>query len=130
MELQDKDLLKAQNKQAKSILANKVQSIPFPENFEASDEAEKAAASAHKNFLDNAKKDKERLKNAMLLDAESLLDYFLFCGLLVAWSDLSKTEADKKKKLSPERLLVGDYNLANNQVIDYFRKASKFKWQV
>ncbi len=128
MEPQDKDLLKAQKKQAKSILANKVQGIPFPENFEASDEAEKAAASAYKNFLDNAKKDKERLRNAMLLDAESLVDYFLWTiGLLVAWSDLSKVEADKKKKLSPERLLTGDYNLANNKAIDYFRKASKFQ---
>lgn len=128
MEPQDKDVLKAHKKQAKSILANKVQGIPFAENFEASDIAEKAASSAYKNFLDNAKKDKERLKNAMLLDAESLVDSFLWSvGLLISWSDLSKTEADKKKKLTPERLLTGDYNLANNKVIDYFRKASKFQ---
>jgi len=46
-------------------------------------------------------------------------------SLLIAWSDLSKSEADKKKKLSPEKLLVGDYNLSQNRVIDFFRKSSK-----
>jgi N utilization substance protein B len=128
MEPQDKDLLKAQKKKAKAILANKVQGVPFPEDFEASEDSEKVSARAYKNFLDNAKKDKVRLKNAMLLDAESLLDYFIWSiGLLVAWSDLSKSEADKKTKLTPERLLTGDYNLANNQVISYFRQASKFQ---
>lgn len=128
MEPQDKDLLKANRKQAKSILANKIQGIPFPEDFQASEEAEKVASVAFKNFMDNAKKDQARLKQAMLLDAESLVDYFLWSlSLVVAWSDLSKTEADKKAKLSPERLLTGDYNLANNKVVAYFRAASKFQ---
>ena len=46
----------------------------------------------------------------MILDAESLADYFLWViTLLVAWSDLSKKEADKKKKITPERLLVGRF---------------------
>lgn len=128
MEPQDKDLLKANRKQAKAILANKVQGIPFPKEFQASEEAEKAAVTAYKNFQDNAKKDQERMKQNMLLDAESLVDYFLWSlGLLVAWSDLSKSEADKKSKMAPERLLTGDYNLPNNKVIDYFRSASKFQ---
>ena len=128
MEPQDKDLLKSNRKQAKAILANKVQGIPFPKEFQASEEAEKAAAAAYKNFQDNAKKDQERMKQNMLLDAESLVDYFLrSLGLLVAWSDLSKSEADKKSKMAPERLLTGDYNLPRNKVIDYFRSASKFQ---
>lgn len=128
MEAQDKDLLKANRKQAKSLLANQIQNIPLPENFTPSIEAEKASKLALKGFLDNSKKDKERLKNAMLLDAESLNDYFLWSiSLLIAWSDLSKMEADKKTKISPERLQTGDYNLSKNRVIDYFRKASKFQ---
>jgi len=128
MEPQDKDALKANRKQAKSLLANKVQSIPLPENFTPTKEAEKAAQAAYGNFLDNAKKDRERLKKAMILDAESLNDYFIWSiGLIVAWSDLSKVEADKKSKLSPERLQSGDYNLSKNQVVEYFRAASKFQ---
>lgn len=128
MEAQDKDLLKANRKQAKSLLANQIQNIPLPENFTPSIEAEKASKLALKGFLNNSKKDKERLKNAMLLDAESLNDYFLWSiSLLIAWSDLSKMEADKKTKISPERLQTGDYNLSKNRVIDYFRKASKFQ---
>jgi N utilization substance protein B len=128
MEPQDKDFLKAQKKQSKSLLANKVHGINLPENFEPTKEAEKAAKEAYKLFLDNSKKDRERLKKSMLLDAESLNDYFLWCiGLLIAWSDMSKVEADKKAKLSPERLQTGDYNLSKNRVIDYFRQASKFQ---
>ena len=128
MEPQDKEQLKADRKHAKSLFANRVQSIPLPENFEPTAEAERAAQLGYKDFLENSKKDKERLRKAMLLDAESLNDYFLWSiGLLVAWSDLSKIEADKKSKISPEKLQTGDYNLSKNQVIDYFRKASKFQ---
>ena len=62
----------------------------------------------------------------MIIDAESLVDYFLWIiSLLVTWSDHSKVEADKKQKLSPERLLSGDFNLAKNKVIDFFRNSSK-----
>lgn len=128
MEPQDKDLLKVQKKQAKSLLANKVQSIPLPKDFAPAKEAEKAAQAAYKTFLSNSKQDRERLKKAMLLDAESLNDYFLWSiSLMLAWSDLSKTEADKKSKLSPEMLQTGDYNLSNNAVINYFKNASKFQ---
>lgn len=128
MEPQDKELLTAQKKEAKSLLANLMQGIPLPEDFEPSESAEKAAKLAYKNFLTNAKEDRARLRKSMVLDAESLNDYFLWAiGLLVAWSDLSKVEADKKAKLSPEKLQTGDYNLSKNRVIDYFRKASKFQ---
>lgn len=128
MEPQDKELLKAQKKEAKSLLANLIQGIPLPENFEPSEKAEKAAKLAYKNFLSNTKEDRARLRKSMVLDAESLNDYFLWAiGLLLAWSDLSKVEADKKAKLSPEKLQPGDYNLSKNRVIDYFREAPKFQ---
>ena len=128
MEPQDKELLKTQKKEAKSLFAHKIQAIPLPENFEPSLEVEKAVQIVHRDFLSNAKSDRERLKKAMIMDAESLNDSFLWSiSLLIAWSDLSKTEADKKSKLSPEKMQAGDYNLSKNKVIDYFRKASKFQ---
>lgn len=126
MEVQDRGLLKANKEQAKAVLAEKVIRRALPEGLEISKEAQSAANSAHKNYLTNTKDDLARLKKSMLLDAESLVDHFLWVmSLLIAWSDLSKSEADKKKKLSPEKLLVGDYNLSQNRVIDFFRKSSK-----
>ncbi len=126
MEVQDRGLLKANKEQAKAVLAEKVIRRALPEGLEISKEAQSAANSAHKNYLTDTKDDLARLKKSMLLDAESLVDHFLWVmSLLIAWSDLSKSEADKKKKLSPERLLVGDYNLSQNRVIDFFRKSSK-----
>ena len=126
MEVQDRGLLKANKEQAKAVLAEKVIRRALPEGLEISKEAQSAANNAHKNYLTNTKDDLARLKKSMVLDAESLVDHFLWVmSLLIAWSDLSKSEADKKKKLSPEKLLVGDYNLSQNRVIDFFRKSSK-----
>ena len=126
MEPQDKVQLKASGKQAKSILNHKVNGGGLNDSETFSEKVEEVAALAYKNYLDNSKKDLERLRKDMLLDAESLVDYFLWTiSLLITWSDLSKIEADKKQKLSPERLLTGDFNLSGNKVIDYFRKSSK-----
>jgi len=126
MEVQDRGLLKANKEQAKAVLAEKVIRRALPEGLEISKEAQSAANNVHKNYLTNTKDDLARLKKSMVLDAESLVDHFLWVmSLLIAWSDLSKSEADKKKKLSPEKLLVGDYNLSQNRVIDFFRKSSK-----
>lgn len=126
MEAPDRELLKANREQAKAVLAEKVVQKALPEGFTVSEEAQSAANNAHKNYLLNTKDDLSRLKKSMILDAESLVDHFLWVmSLLIAWSDLSKSEADKKKKLSPEKLLIGDYNLSQNRVIDFFRRSSK-----
>lgn len=126
MEAPDHDLLKANKEQAKAVLAEKVIQRSLPEGLTVSKEAQSAANNAHKNYLSNSKEDLTRLKKSMILDAESLVDHFLWVmSLVIAWSDLSKSEADKKKKLSPEKLLVGDYNLSQNRVVDFFRKSSK-----
>lgn len=126
MEAPDHDLLKSNKKKAKSILAHKILGNPLPEGVEMSVESEQSAAKAYKNFLDNSAADVKRLKKEMILDAESLVDSFLWViTLLIAWSDLSKKEGDKKKKVSPELLLTGDFNFANNRVIDFFRQSSK-----
>ena len=120
------DLLKSNKKAAKSILANKVLGNPLPERTQMTEESEAAAADAFKNYLSNSEADLKRLKKEMILDAESLVDYFLWViTLLVAWSDLSKKETDKKKKITPERLLVGDFNFSENRVVDFFRQSSK-----
>jgi len=126
MEAPDHDLLKSNKKKAKSILAHKILGNPLPEGVEMSVESEQSAAKAYKNFLNNSAADVKRLKKEMILDAESLVDSFLWViTLLIAWSDLSKKEGDKKKKVSPELLLTGDFNFANNRVIDFFRQSSK-----
>ena len=128
MEAPDHDLLKSNKKKAKSILAHKILGNPLPEGVEMSVESEASAAKAYKNFLNNSAEDVKRLKKEMILDAESLVDSFLWViTLLVEWSDLSKKEADKKKKISPERLLTGDFNFSNNRVIDFFRQSSKIQ---
>jgi len=126
MEPQDKVKLKADAKQAKSLLRHKVYGSPLNTSETFSAEVERVVELAHKNYLENSRKDLERLKKDMIIDAESLVDYFLWIiSLLVTWSDHSKVEADKKQKLSPERLLSGDFNLAKNKVIDFFRNSSK-----
>lgn len=126
MEAPDHDLLKSNKEQAKAVLAEKILNTPLPESYSVSKEAQDAANAAFKGYNLNSTKDFDRLKKDMILDAESLVDYFLWVvSLLVAWSDLSKSEADKKKKLTPERLLTGDYNLSKNRVVDFFRKSSK-----
>lgn len=128
MQAPDHALLKSNIKQAQAVLAEKVNGTPLPESLTISKEAQTAANNAFKGYLGNSKKDLERLKKDMILDAESLVDYFLWViSLLIAWSDLGKTEADKKKKLSPERLLTGDFNLPQNKVIDFFRNSSKIQ---
>lgn len=126
MEAPDKELLKANKQQARAALAEKVHGTALPESFTISDEAQKAANTAFGNYLMNSKKDYDGLKKAMVLDAESLVDRFLWVmSLLVNWSDLSKSETDKKNKIAPEKVLIGDYNLYQNKVIDFFRKSSK-----
>ena len=126
MEPQDKVLLKAEAKQAKSLLNHKVNGSLLNSSESFSAQVEQVVAKAYKNYLDNSKKDFEQLRKDMILDAESLVDYFLWIiGLLITWSDHSKVEADKKLKLSPEKLLSGDFNLSKNKVIDFFRNSSK-----
>lgn len=128
MEPQDKAQLKADAQQAKRLLNHKVYGTRLDEKAVSSDKIEETAALAHSNFLENSKKDLERMKKDMLIDAESLIDYFLWViGLLITWSDLSKSEADKKKKLSPEKLLSGDFNFSENRVVDFFRNSSKIQ---
>ncbi|OEK06326.1 transcription antitermination factor NusB [Roseivirga misakiensis] len=128
MEVQDKELLKSNSNQAKAVLSEKVNGTPLPEALTISAEAQKAANAVHKEYLNNSKKDFTGLRKEMILDAESLVDRFLWVmSLLVSWSDLSKSEADKKQKISPEKILVGDYNLYQNKVLDFFRKSSKVK---
>ena len=128
MEPQDKVQLKADSKKAKSLLNHKVNGARLNDTEPFTQHVEEVAGLAYKNYLDNSKKDLERLRKDMLLDAESLIDYFLWTiSLIITWSDLSKTEADKKQKLSPERLLSGDFNLAQNKVVSFLRKSSKIQ---
>ena len=128
MEPPNHELLKSNKKRAKSILANKVLGNPLPEGSASTEASEDTASAAYKNYLANSKEDFKRLKKEMILDAESLVDYFLWViTLLVAWSDLSLQEATKKKKLTPERLLSGDFNFSKNRVVNFFRQSSKIQ---
>lgn len=126
MEAPDHELLDANKKQGKRVLAHKIRGTELNESEAISKEAEEAANDAYRNYLFNHKKDYEHFSKQMLLDAESLVDRFLeVISLMIAWSDYSKVEANKKSKLSPERLLVGDFNLSKNAVINFFRESSK-----
>ena len=126
MEAPDHELLDKNKKQAKAVLANKVHGTDLPESEEISKEAQAAANNAHKGYLDRFKKDYDHMNKEMVLDAESLVDRFLeVISLLIAWSDYSKQEADKKRKLSPDRILAGDYNMAKNAIVQFFRDSSK-----
>ena len=126
MEAPNHELLDLNKKQGKAVLANKVMGTPLPESEEISKEAQAAANQAHKGYLDRFNKDYDHLSKQMVLDAESLVDRFLeVISLLIAWADYSKMEADKKRKLSPDRILAGDYNLDKNAIIKFFRESSK-----
>ncbi len=126
MEAPNHELLDHNKKQGKAVLANKVLGTPLPESEENSKEAQAAANQAHKGYLDRFNKDYDHLSKQMVLEAESLVDRFLeVISLLIAWADYSKMEADKKRKLSPDRILAGDYNLDKNAIIKFFRESSK-----
>jgi len=126
MEAPNHELLDQNKKQARAVLANKIMGVALPESEEISVEAQATANNAHKGYLDRFKKDYDHLSKQMVLDAESLVDRFLeVISLLLAWADYSKQEADKKRKLSPDRILAGDYNLDKNAIIKFFRESSK-----
>lgn len=126
MEAPDHGALDSNKKQARSVLANKVNGTALPESEEISAAAQAAANNAHRGYLERYKKDYRHFEGQMLLDAESLVDRFLeVISLLIAWADYSKNEADKKRKLSPDRILAGDYNLEKNAVVKFFRESSK-----
>lgn len=126
MEAPNHELLNANKKQGKRVLEHKVRGSALDESESISKEAEQAANNAYKNYLLNHKKDYEHFAKQMVLDAESLVDRFLeVISLVIAWSDYSKIEANKKAKLSPEKLLTGDFNLSKNAVVNFFRESSK-----
>lgn len=126
MDAPDHELLDANKKQGKRVLEHKVRGAELNESEAISKEAEAAANNAYKNYLLNHKKDYDHFARQMVLDAESLVDRFLeVISLMIAWSDYSKVEAGKKAKLSPERLLTGDFNLSKNAVVNFFRESSK-----
>ncbi|WP_452609884.1 transcription antitermination factor NusB [Roseivirga echinicomitans] len=126
MEAQDRDMLKLHRQQSKRVFANKINGSPLDPSEVISEEAQKAANNAQKNYLSNQKSDFNHMLSSMILDAESLVDRFLeVVSLLIAWSDYSKVETDKKSKLSPEKLIVGDYNFSKNKVIEFFKNSSK-----
>ena len=126
MKAPDHDLLEQNKKQAQAVLANKVLGTDLPEVEEISKEAQAAANKAHKSYHNRYKKDYDHLARGMVLDAESLVDRFLeVISLLLSWADCSRREADKKSKISPDRMLVGDYNLHKNALINFFRDSSK-----
>ncbi|GAB5523497.1 MAG: hypothetical protein Roseis2KO_13690 [Roseivirga sp.] len=126
MEAPNHELLDANKKQGKRVFEHRVRGTALDESESISKEAEQAANNAYKNYLLNHKKDYEHFAKQMVLDAESLVDRFLeVISLMIAWSDYSKVEANKKSKLSPERLLTGDFNLSKNAVVNFFRESSK-----
>lgn len=126
MEAPNHQLLDADKKQARKVFSHKVRGTRLDESETISKQAQQTANNAHKNYLLNHKKDFGHFSRQMVLDAESLVDRFLeVIGLMIAWSDYSKVEADKIAKLSPEKLRVGDFNLSKNAVVNFFRESSK-----
>ncbi|MFT7035948.1 MAG: N utilization substance protein B [Cyclobacteriaceae bacterium] len=126
MEAQDRDLLKKHRQQCKRVFANKINGSPLDSSEVIEDIAHSVANNAQKNYLLNQRKDYQHMLSSMIQDAESLVDRFLeVTSLLITLADYSKIEADKKIKISPERLLVGDFNFSKNKVIDFFRNSSK-----
>jgi N utilization substance protein B len=126
MEAQDRDLLKKQRQQCKRVFAYKINGSPLDPSEVIEEIAQSVANNVQKNYLVNQRKDYQHMLSSMIQDAESLVDRFLeVTSLLITLADYSKVEADKKIKISPERLLVGDFNFSKNKVIDFFRNSSK-----
>ena len=126
METPDHELLKKNNAQAQQLFTEKVRKEK-PKKTEAyNKEAEIVANNTFKKYEDQVKKDYDHLLKQMIMDAESLIDRFLeVVALILKWAELSLTEADKKKKLKAPNLFVGDYNLSQNKIVQYFRAAQK-----
>lgn len=126
MEAPDHNLLKQNRQQSKRVFANKINGMALDPSEVITEAAQRAANNAHKSYLNRQKKDLDHMLDSMMSDAESLVDRFLeVVSLLIAWADTSKTETDKKSKITPERVQAGDYNLSKNRVIEFFRNSSK-----
>ncbi len=126
MEAPDHEKLKANKEQAKKLFSSKVSQIPLTDNETFSKEAQDSANAAFKEFNKRSKQDFDHLSKQMVNDAQALVNRFLeVISLLISWSDYSRIEADKKSKIDPERLLVGDFNFYKNKVIQFFRDSSK-----
>lgn len=126
MEAQNHKLLDADKKQSRRVFAHKLRDAELDDSEAISKEAQAAANDAHRNYLFNHKRDFEHFSKQMVLDAESLVDRFLeVVSLVIAWADYSKVESDKRSKLNPEKVLVGDFNFSRNSVVNFFRESSK-----
>ena len=128
MEAPDHEKLKADKEESKKIFLSKVTEVPLEGDNPVSKEAQDAANLSFKEFKKRSKADFDHMSKQMVNDAQALVNRFLeVISLLIAWSDYSRVEADKKHKLSPERLLVGDFNFSKNKVIQFFRDSSKIQ---
>ena len=126
MEAPDHEALKKNRTQAQQLFTHKVKGDSLEKTETFSEEAEIAANNAFKAYDTQVKKDFDHLSKQMVIDAESLIDRFLeVVTLILEWAQLSRTEADKKKKIKSPNLFIGDYNLSQNQIVQYFRNAQK-----
>jgi len=128
MEAPDHDKLKSDSAQAKKIYISKTTGIALEGEEPVSVEAQNSANLSFEHLTKRSKEDFDYLSKQMVNDAQALVDRFLeVISLLISWSDYSKIETDKKKKISPEKLFVGDYNLSKNKVIQFFKDSSKIQ---
>ncbi len=128
MEAPDHDKLKSDMEQASKFFLSRVSATELKESESFSKEAQKVAGEAFKEYQTRSKEDFKHLSRQMVSDAEALVNRFLEAiSLLIAFSDFSLKEAQKKEKMTPERLLVGDFNFSKNKVIQFFRDSSKIQ---
>lgn len=126
MEAPDHAKLKSDNEQAKKIYSSKLSGIGLDDDTPVSVEAQNTANQVFKLYNKRSKDDFDHLSKQMVNDAQALVDRFLeVISLLINWSDYSKVETDKKNKITPESIFVGDYNFSKNRVIQFFRDSSK-----
>ena len=126
MDAPDHDKLKSDIEQAKKIYSSNLTGIALEDDTPVSIEAQNKANAVFELFNKRCRDDFDHLSKQMVNDAQALVDRFLeVISLLISWSDYSKVEADKKRKLTPERLFVGDYNFSKNKVVQFFRDSSK-----
>ena len=126
MESPDHEKLKSDSQQAKKLYTRKITDQTLDDSDPVSVEAQNMANSAYAEFGKRSKQDFDHLSKQMVNDVQALVDRFLeIISLLISWADYSKVESDKRKKIAPERLLIGDYNLSKNRIVEFFRDSSK-----
>lgn len=132
MEVQNKPLLKAQNKEASLIFKNNFKLKKASITDGSADVINDTVAEAIKNYHSGITKDRKHLKQSMLRDAESIYKrYAWLMWLPVALSRLSSLKKEIKGQTLQTNFIENSFvkQIGNNKELEKIYLKSGFSWE-